>query len=145
MKHLWILIALLLFGCSDSGPPVHFIVSDNFHGEITLTPDSSAPPIPSKSGHYEILIPPSGIVSFKDLSPLEVWHTSVPMRASGKSIPWPGHVGADEISWHGSSTSGTGETRYFVGTLKEYYIYEGWESRLKELEGTEQGGGEQSD
>jgi hypothetical protein len=88
--------------------------------------------------HYEIHIPSSGIATLRDHKPLEQWHTLVPKRASGAVIPWPGHVDPDTASWNGGSTNGEGVTRFFVGTLKEYYQHEGWDEKLAELEASSQ-------
>lgn len=131
---LAILFSFLSAGCSDSGPPVHIIVPDDFKGEVVLKTDNSAAPMKKTGGHYEIHIPSSGVAIFKDLAPKEHWHVSVPKRASGAVIPWPGHVDADTPSWNGGSTNSEGVTRFYVGTLKEYYRHEGWDEKSAELE-----------
>ncbi|MEM7792199.1 MAG: hypothetical protein AAF546_12415 [Verrucomicrobiota bacterium] len=135
---LWIaLISLLIVGCSDSGPPVHFIVEDSFHGEIIIKPDKKAGSIPQFDDHYKIVIPASGKMSFQNLDPLRQWHSVIPKRKNSERIPWPGHVDHNTVSWHSGTTSSEGVTRYFVGTLKEYYEYRGWTDRVKELEENE--------
>lgn len=118
-------IALCMSACSDSGAPVHYTVPDDFHGEIKLIVDPKFPPIPKVDGHYEIVIPASGEVRFKDLSPLETWHAVEVKRASGKSIPTNGKE--DEVIWNDGEGNTAREWRFFVGTYIEYRVHQGWD------------------
>lgn len=120
-----LLITAGIVGCSDSGSPVHYILPDDFHGEVKLIADSSKPEIPKVDGHYEILIPLSGEVRFRDLRPLGEWHSQVITRVSGKVVPLPDHTDPDEPSWHGGTSSSEGYTTFFVGTYREYRAHQG--------------------
>ncbi|MEM0966545.1 MAG: hypothetical protein AAGJ81_10395 [Verrucomicrobiota bacterium] len=133
LAHWIAFLSLLVVGCSDSGPQVHFIIEDGFHGEIVIKPDETAISIPKVDDHYEIVIPTSGKVSFQNLDPLSQWHSVIPKRKNGERIPWPGHVDHHTVSRHSGTSSSEDVRRYFVGTLKEYYEYLGWTKRAKEL------------
>ena len=95
-------VALLLAGCDlgDHSPPVHFVLPDDFRGEIRIeqgVTDASDPPL--ENGHYTIRISSSGLVRVKTMELFSHWHKERAFSASGRELPvLSGHGEQPEVT-----------------------------------------------
>jgi len=76
----------LICGCSRTDKLV-FIVADNYKGVLKLeTKRPGAPDLTKSSGEYVIEFPESGIVSIRNQTPLQRWHTTSARYHNGKGL-----------------------------------------------------------
>ena len=131
MRAALILALLLAGGCSRSGLPIDFVVPTGNSGPIWIVEDAKrGGEIPQNDGHYQIEVPPSGVVRVSSAAPFHRWHEQSARYADGTPIPMevgPTKVYADTIALRGGmyqeGTFRGGRTVaficYFVGTEKQ--------------------------
>ncbi len=72
--------------CSGTGPPVLYILPDNFRGQIKLVVDAEAPEVPLLDGNYVVRVPREGLVKVKSTDFLFQWHEVRARFKSGKAL-----------------------------------------------------------
>lgn len=93
---------LLLFGCDDSGRPVHFVVPKGFVGPIAIVADPSASEVPLVGERYEVSVPAGGVLRVRSFEPFERWHETTaayddgsPLRYAREIDPHSGEFAVD--------------------------------------------------
>jgi hypothetical protein len=89
-RALFVLFTPLLLGSCDfdHGPALHFILPNDFHGEIRVdegVADASDPPL--EQGHYTIRIPNTGLVRVESTELFSRWHHERAFSESGRELP----------------------------------------------------------
>ena len=69
------------------GPPIHYIIPDNFRGEFSFVQDWRGIAIEQTDGKYIITIPLEGILKVRDTKPLFGRHETTASYADGTPIP----------------------------------------------------------
>ena len=136
MKPLLAIIALALCGCGSNGTPVHFVVPNDFKGEVRLILDGAhGTEVKPSQGRYEYRIPASGnlrVTSFKPFEPMHVqtaaYEDGTVLEAEIETKKGPQGeqplLGKDAVVLCGGGLSQKNYeapvTTFFVGTTAEY-------------------------
>ncbi len=116
---------LLIMLADRSGAPVHFVLPNGFHGKFRLVRDAAnGLDVPARDGRYTYAIPPSGLLTIRELRPLESWHEETAAYADGSPI-WPQAIPSGFVLYCLGSGAHSGQQGseqyidYLVGTAAD--------------------------
>ncbi|HSY18646.1 MAG TPA: hypothetical protein VK815_09945 [Candidatus Acidoferrales bacterium] len=121
-KALLGILVLLAFGCDRNGPPVQFILPENFRGIFQISVDKETGNEPGQTnGTLMIIVPTNGCVLVKDDGFLKRWHKETAIYPSG--VKFSGEVYDTNALSLRSLLSDNGHTSWIlIGTEEEFRI-----------------------
>lgn len=103
---VWVPLALacafLLSACDQSGPPVRFVVPDDFRGEFRIVEREDADEVPVRSGQYVYDIPRTGTLFVRRALGFRRWHDESACFFSGRPLSIGSrsmHASDPEATW----------------------------------------------
>ena len=125
MRALVGILLLTVTGCGfRSGPLVHFVLPDGYHGAFYLICDpANGLVVSAREGQFTVAIPAGGRLRVRDFRFLKSWHQETAMFANGASIP-TGDLATNVVGLRsGSTISSSGGPEfvwYVVGTQQDF-------------------------
>jgi hypothetical protein len=118
---LTLVAALFLFGCDDSGPPVHFSLPQGFHGVFQVTVDKErGSRIVKSNGTLVITVPTNACVTVDDGNFMYRWHKETAGYPDGTLITAEAFT-TNTVALRGVSSQNN-TNFWIIGNDREYRI-----------------------
>lgn len=117
-------IALLLFGCNDTGAPVRFVLPEGFRGVFEISVDGqNGSALVKSNGTFLVVVPRNGKVVLRDDSFLTRWHSETAVYPDG-SLLTSEAPDTNVVALRGLHSMGH-RSWWLVGTDREFRIATG--------------------